>query len=1383
MSPDADLPDPAATSLRSRMRLAAACALLVGLALVQSPGLQVSDTKFDLVVDPAGFLGRSLHLWDPEGAFGQLQNQAYGYLWPMGPFFAAGEVLDVPGWVVQRLWLALILCVAFLGAAVLARLLGVRSDLACLVAGFAYALSPRMLTTLGTISIEAWPSALAPWVLIPLVIGSQRGSARRAAAGAALAVAMVGGVNAVATFAVIPLGVVWLLTRTPGPRRRQLMFWWPVFTLLGTAWWLVPLLIMGTYSPPFLDYIEVAANTTIPTTLFDSLRGTSNWVAYIGSDMRAGNDLLREPYLIVNSGVLLVFGLWGIAQRGNPYRLFALTGVALGLFLVTMGHLGPVQGWLAPQLNSLLDGALAPLRNVHKFDPIVRLPMVLGVAWWVDDMVRRLRSLERGSGDRASAVMSRVQRTVLTGAVVLAVLGAAMPAVAGRITPQGATLGIPDYWRAAASYVGDRDGTTLVVPGSSFADYVWGSPNDEPMQSLATGRWAIRNAVPLASAGNIRMLDAVEARLSQGRGSPGLATYLRRAGVNQLLVRNDLEVSSDVPDPVLVHQALADSPGIVRVASFGPQVGGPGFLTETDLGRRLVNGGWRASNPAIEVYAVLGATDRASAADDVPLVVGGPEDLLDLDDLGVLGGQPTRLAADLGDEELPSGPRILTDGLRAAERHFGRNHDGSSQTLAPSDPLRMDKPTRDYQMDDDDRWSTTARYDGIASVTASSSLADATAVGPTQRGSLPFAAIDGDLETAWRANRANGTDWWQVDFTEPRPLTNVRITAGSGSRERVQVRTSGGVQEPVVIPAGGSRTVRVGDPEAAWLRIEDVSGGDDASRLTLAEVVVQGLSAQRTLVLPEVPADWGAPDTVVLRAGQDARTGCVEIESSVRCVEDRSVASEEPHGFRRAFGLPAPAEYDAALTVRADAGPAFDDILLQGQPAGIRASSTGIDDPRASAVAAVDGDPGTTWSASLTDLRPTIELNWLRKRRVRALDLSVHVASAARRPQQLRLTWPGGEQTVDVSASGRVYLESFRTDRLTITVLEADPATDLDLGGAPNAVPIGISELKILGVPEYPIRIPRQPVDLPCGSGPTVTVGSLLAETSLTLDPYDVYRGGTANAELCGVDRLALAAGEQVVEVARGDSAFDPVSLVLSQAPPVAPSVRPLRAEDAGAVEVTVDPPGDAELVVLHQNANPGWEPRQGGELLDSVVVDGWQLGMVPVAADEPIDLVFGPDRGYRWGLLGGLAALVLLAVVAVAWSRRWPATPGSLRSATAPRGVLAVGSVLAGGLLAGTAGALVVAVGLVAGVVLRRRAAGVLEPVTAGLVLLATLAYVFRPWGGAAGWAGVLGWPHYLVVASLGVVAGVVLAEPRGRRRDRPRRFLSRIPGFSTSR
>src|SRR6185436_17452293 len=140
-----------------RLREVAVCVALTALSFFQDPDLVVADSKIDMALNPVGWLARSMHLWDPAGSFGQLQNQAYGYLWPIGPFFAGGALMGIPGWVMQRLWWALLMCVAFTGVIRLANRLGIGTPMTRMVAGIAFALSPRILTEVGALSIEAWP--------------------------------------------------------------------------------------------------------------------------------------------------------------------------------------------------------------------------------------------------------------------------------------------------------------------------------------------------------------------------------------------------------------------------------------------------------------------------------------------------------------------------------------------------------------------------------------------------------------------------------------------------------------------------------------------------------------------------------------------------------------------------------------------------------------------------------------------------------------------------------------------------------------------------------------------------------------------------------------------------------------------------------------------------------------------------------------------------------------------------------------------------------------------------------------------------------------------------------------------------------------------------
>ena len=146
----------------------AAAALI--LTFAQSPGQISPDTKLDLTANPLRFLARAFNLWNSELPFGQAQNQAYGYLFPHGAFFLAGDVLGLPGWVTQRLWWALLLVVGFWGLLRVAEALGIGSPTSRVIAAVAFALSPRVLTTLGAISSETLPMMLAPWVLLPVIL-------------------------------------------------------------------------------------------------------------------------------------------------------------------------------------------------------------------------------------------------------------------------------------------------------------------------------------------------------------------------------------------------------------------------------------------------------------------------------------------------------------------------------------------------------------------------------------------------------------------------------------------------------------------------------------------------------------------------------------------------------------------------------------------------------------------------------------------------------------------------------------------------------------------------------------------------------------------------------------------------------------------------------------------------------------------------------------------------------------------------------------------------------------------------------------------------------------------------------------------------------------
>ena len=869
------------------------------------------------------------------------------------------------------------------------------------------------------------------------------------------------------------------------------------------------------------------------------------------------------------------------------------------------------------------------------------------------------------------------------------------------------------------------------MPGSSFGEYVWGWPHNEPFQSLGRNPWAVRNAVPLAPAGNIRMLDAVERRLAQGEGSAGLAPFLRRAGVRYLLVRNDLTKASGIPDPVLVHQALSASPGLDQVAGFGGEVGGEAHLEDDDGRRILINSGWQDQYRALEIYEVEGVWSAAEeATPDLPVVVGGPEDLLELADRDVLPPGPVRLAVDVGEAPAdPGAPLVLTDGLRRAERHFGRVHDGVSATLTPDDPLRMDKPVRDYGIGDE-RWSTGAAYDGGA-VSASSSMADANAYGTVTPGQQPFAAADADPRTFWRANYdTSRSAWWRLDLPSSRSLTEVTVTAGPDERERLRVRVDGGVSDAVVVEAGRSRTVEVDDSTTSSVLVEDASGRA-GHQLALGDVRVSGVDVTRSLVLPEVPPDWPAPDIVALAAVSDARTGCVEVDEAVRCVPDRDVAPEEPAGFRRVVTLGASASYDdLRITARARAGDDLLSLLLRNQPIGVSASTTGNPDPRASALAAIDGDLGTTWTASTADLRPELRLSWVDERLVSGLRLSVADDTAApaaggthdrvrqRTPDDRdgRLRWrrelpPGAHRWPDAAGarSGAGHQPGLRLRARCPCRWES-------------------RIFRVTGLPYTPVTLSNALLPRQCGDGPSVVVDGVPLRTSLAASPAQLYEGGEVTAVACGDAPVVLGDGVTDIEVT-ATGAVSPVSLVMSRADVGLGSSAPVDADGGSSPVARSFDPAEGGVLALRNNVNGGWGAKQGGRPLSAITVDGWRQAWRLDDAG-PVTTRYAPDRTYRGGLVVGAVALLLLLGMGC-WRRRATDDSPPIGGARARVPLVVLLAVGGGGLLAGWWGAAAAAATVAVGAVVVHRIPARAPQVA---VALASAAFVPAVWRSCCG-------------------------------------------------
>ncbi len=993
---------------RDRARVWAVVAALVAACFVQAPGSLAADTKLDLYENPWGLMRRALHMWDPQTASGALQNQAYGYLFPQGPFFGVLESLGLPAWVAQRLWWALLLTVAFLGMRRLLAVLGVGGDGVQIFGGLVFALSPRIVSALGEVSSEVWPMAMAPWVLVPLVRhGLVGGDPRRTAARSGAAFLAVGAVNAAASFAVIVLPVIYLMSRRWSRETARLSAWWLLAIGLASLWWFVPIVLLGRYSPPFLDWIESSAVTTSPDSLANATRGTTAWLAYLagsrGPSWPAGWQLVTQPVLILDTAIISALGVAGLIHRGVRERLFLVTAALVGVVLLAVAWVGPLGSPFAESVRTFLDGAGSPLRNIHKFDVVLRIPLVIGAAWVVSHV--RLRPLRQ----------VRWGRYAVPVIATVALVGAATPVLAGQIGASPGYVSIPDYWRQAGTWIDAHAGSTrsLVVPGSQPTAYYWGTTGDDVLQPLLASAWAVRDGVPLGSAGNTRMLDAVEGALATGRGSTGLPAYLARAGVGLVVERNDLDWARiGTTRPLLVHAALSRS-GLVRVAAFGPTIGG------SQIDGSVIDGGLSVGLPAVEVWSVPGPGSAVVRGTDPLTLAGGPEDTLSLGEAGIAGQDPVQLAGDGGDGKVT----VVTDGYRRREVDFGSSRANATATMTVDEQFRAPRRVHDYwPIPPAGRQSTALFPNGTPE--ASTSGATSSAQRNRSNGWGPPQAFDHDLRTEWRSSARLAVGQWVGVRDLPRTSIGiVRVTTSQAPElagiRRLTVR-AGDRTVSADVDASGVATFDLGSVTATSLRVtvDAVQDGQESRTVGIRDIDL-GASISRW-VTPAAGLDAGS--TFVASVPRDRRDGCVFVGEQPYCTDLLPRPGEEDDRLARRIVVSAPGRWTVQLTARAAGGPALDQLLVPvGQAMFATASSQLVLDPAGRPQTAVDRDPRTSWVADRGDGLPRLTLTWPAKRRVTGFTLVRGEALAASVATRVLVILDGGTPiSAPVDAGGHV---------------------------------------------------------------------------------------------------------------------------------------------------------------------------------------------------------------------------------------------------------------------------------------------------------------------------------------------------------------------------
>ena len=822
----------------------------------------------------------------------------------------------------QRLWWALLLTVGFWGLLRLAEALGIGSPGSRVIAAAAFALSPRVLTTIGAISSETLPMMLAPWVLLPVILALRgAGSVRVLAARSALALALMGAVNAVATLTGCLAALIWWACHRPNRLWLRFTAWWALCSVLAIAWWVVALVMLGRISPPFLDFIESSGVTTQWTSLTEMLRGTDSWTPFVAPNATAGASLVTGSVAVLATTLVAAAGLAGLAMRTMPARGRLVTMLLIGIVLLAAGYSGGLGSPLAHEVQAFLDATGTPLRNVHKLEPVIRLPLVLGLAHLLG-RIPLPGSAPRREWMRAFAHPENDKRVAVGIVVLVALATGTSLAWTGRLTPPGAFDAIPPVL-APDRRLARRAQRRARRPGACW----WCPARRSPRRC---GEPATTSRCRCSA--TARGVCATRSRSRRRRRS---AHLIRCSGCSP---PDDRPRGSRIPlRGRAFHMSWSATTSTPRHPGRHGRCWCTGRSTDRPACRRWRSSAnrsdparWRVSSPtagcgrSTRRWRSTGLTTRSANparpyltdTDAMARVDGGPEALLRLDERRRLLDQPPLgpmlLTADAQRAGLPTPVVTVTDTPLARETDYGRVDDHSSAIRAAGDTRHTFNRVPDYPAGD----TRMVHGDWTGGrISVSSSAADSTALPNVAPATGPTAAIDSDSSTSWVSNALQSAvgQWLQVDFDHP--VTNATITvtpsatAVGAQVRRIEISTVNGTSTLRFDEAGKPLTAALPYGETPWVRITAV-GTDDGSpgvQFGITDFTVtqydasgfaQPIELRHTVVVPGPPpnsavAQWDLGSELL------GRSGCAEGPDGVHCAAAMALSPEEPVNLSR----------------------------------------------------------------------------------------------------------------------------------------------------------------------------------------------------------------------------------------------------------------------------------------------------------------------------------------------------------------------------------------------------------------------------------------------------------------------------------------------------